>query len=189
MTEDEIPVIFLVHARQLAGRGARKWHFRIPAEDLRQSALLAAVLAFRSFDPAKLVPIHIWIKTKMAYAVIDALRYEFHIRSGSLAAGESIPATAEMLDGCPEKLRLPARDNWPATEAAMNIGVALESLNPRQREVIERRYFRGETQLEIATDLGCHFSWVSQIEKAACLKMRSAFIGSVCADRYATAAA
>lgn len=49
---------------------------------------------------------------------------------------------------------------------------ALNKLEPREREVIIRRFFRDETQARIAEDLGVSQVQISRIEKAALLKLR-----------------
>jgi RNA polymerase sigma factor (sigma-70 family) len=184
VTEAEVPVIFAVHARALASKAARLWHYRIPAEDLAQIASLSAVMAFRSYDPALLVPLHLWIKRKMAGAVFDAVRTELHLmRRTNSACTEAFDTTRK------EIAVMASATEWPAVEAAMDIPVARKVLNSRQSEVIERRYFRGETLREIASDLGIHLATVSQIETAACLKMRGAFRKAPRVNRYATATA
>lgn len=51
---------------------------------------------------------------------------------------------------------------------------ALAKLDPREQEVITRRFFKDETQSSIAQDLGVSQVQVSRIEKAALLKLRGA---------------
>jgi RNA polymerase sigma factor (sigma-70 family) len=121
----------------------------------------------------------------MGYAVLDAVREDFHLNRRKNTANTEI---VELLKSREAKTVV-SRSEWPAVEAAMNIAAALELLNPREREVIERRYYRDDSQAEIAVALSTSQGRVSQIEKAACAKMRGAFAGSVPATRYATAAA
>lgn len=49
---------------------------------------------------------------------------------------------------------------------------ALSKLNPREREVILRRFFKDETQSAIATDLGVSQVQISRIEKSAITKLK-----------------
>lgn len=49
---------------------------------------------------------------------------------------------------------------------------ALEHLNPRERGIIERRFFEGRTQMEVAGEIGISQAQVSRLEKAALQQMR-----------------
>lgn len=152
----------------MARRLSRKWFNRVPAEDLAQVALFAGVIAFRRFDPGLGVPVHIWLKQKMRYAALDAVQAELHIgRLKCTAATDALEQEAEV--------NLPALNRWPGIEARLDIEVALRCLSPREREVIDRRYLHAQLHTEIGAALGIGFSRVSQIEMAACRKMRAAF--------------
>ena len=48
----------------------------------------------------------------------------------------------------------------------------LNSLKPRERTILELRYFRGKTQSEIAKMIGISQVQVSRIEKSVLLKLR-----------------
>lgn len=49
---------------------------------------------------------------------------------------------------------------------------ALEHLNARERSIIERRFFEGRTQMEVAGEIGISQAQVSRLEKAALQQMR-----------------
>jgi RNA polymerase sigma factor (sigma-70 family) len=169
VTEEEIPVIFHAHVRTLARKVAWKWRNKVPAADLAQVAMLAGVLAFRSFEPGHGAVVETWIKTKMGYAVLDCVREQLHTRSPkSTYKTDALEPNAER--------KLPALTEWPGIDARLDIPAALSRLDPRAREIIERRYLREEPQAQIAASLGISFSRVSQIEAAACVKMRRAFL-------------
>ena len=48
----------------------------------------------------------------------------------------------------------------------------MKHLNPREAQIINRRYYQGQTQTEIAAELGISQAQVSRLEKSAleCLK-------------------
>lgn len=52
---------------------------------------------------------------------------------------------------------------------------ALEKLNPREKEILEARFFEGKTQLEIATEIGISQAQVSRLEKAALKFLRNQY--------------
>lgn len=183
MTEDEIPVILGTWVRGLARSESRLWHYRIPADDLSQCAFLAGILAFRRFEPGKGMCLISWLKTKMAYAVMDAVRAELQDKIGGTErlATQGMryrmrPDMHTAVEACPDRASLQAPPEGAAIDAALDIAVALKRLNRREREVIDRRYFGDETLRSIASDIGVHFSRITQIDNAACLKMRGAFL-------------
>ena len=49
---------------------------------------------------------------------------------------------------------------------------ALKKLNEREKNIISRRYYRGKTQMEIASEIGISQAQVSRIEKGAIDKLR-----------------
>jgi RNA polymerase sporulation-specific sigma factor len=55
----------------------------------------------------------------------------------------------------------------------MALREALSKLDDREREVLLRRYFKDETQMVIAEDLGVSQVQVSRIEKAALIKLKN----------------
>lgn len=160
MTEDDIPVVFGRHAQTLARTQSNRWRHAIPPEDLSQIALMAGVAAFRKYNLSLGVPLHLWIKRKMDGAVIDAFRSHLHLRAGCCSwntIGRIAPS------------------EWSAVDARLDVRVAMKCLNETERRVITGRYFMDESLAETGVVVGYHFSHVSQIEKAACLKMRTAF--------------
>lgn len=52
---------------------------------------------------------------------------------------------------------------------------ALEKLSPRERAIIEMRYYRGKTQMEIAGEIGISQAQVSRLEKGALDSIRKNF--------------
>jgi len=54
----------------------------------------------------------------------------------------------------------------------LSIDQALSRLNARERSIINRRFFEGRTQMEVAKEIGISQAQVSRLEKAALMQMR-----------------
>ncbi|NLZ27797.1 MAG: sigma-70 family RNA polymerase sigma factor, partial [Firmicutes bacterium] len=63
-------------------------------------------------------------------------------------------------------------DNWIENIA---IKEALDKLPPREKEILEARFFEGKTQLEIAGEIGISQAQVSRLEKAALRFLRQRY--------------
>ncbi len=55
---------------------------------------------------------------------------------------------------------------------SISIKQALRSLSERERKIIDMRFYRGKTQMEIAAEIGISQAQVSRLEKAALARMR-----------------
>jgi len=55
---------------------------------------------------------------------------------------------------------------------SISLKEALKKLTPRETNIIERRFYRGKTQMEIADEIGISQAQVSRIEKGAIEKLR-----------------
>ena len=49
---------------------------------------------------------------------------------------------------------------------------AMRKLNDRERKIIDMRYYKNKTQMEIATEIGISQAQVSRLEKGALERMR-----------------
>ena len=49
---------------------------------------------------------------------------------------------------------------------------ALKRLTPREMDIIEHRFYKGKTQMEIAAEIGISQAQVSRLEKGAVDKLR-----------------
>jgi RNA polymerase sporulation-specific sigma factor len=49
---------------------------------------------------------------------------------------------------------------------------ALKRLTPREKNIIEHRFYKGKTQMEIADEIGISQAQVSRLEKGAVEKLR-----------------
>jgi RNA polymerase sporulation-specific sigma factor len=55
---------------------------------------------------------------------------------------------------------------------SISLKEALKKLTPRELNVIERRFYRGKTQMEISAEIGISQAQVSRLEKGALLQIR-----------------
>ena len=55
----------------------------------------------------------------------------------------------------------------------ISIEQILDKLNDKERYIIEKRYFKDKTQVELAEELGVSQAQVSRIEKNALLRIRN----------------
>ena len=62
-----------------------------------------------------------------------------------------------------------SENDWVRT---LSIRQAMDRLNERERGIINRRYFQGRTQMEVADEIGISQAQVSRLEKAALKQMK-----------------
>ena len=55
-------------------------------------------------------------------------------------------------------------ENWAEN---MTIAEALKRLNDKEKKIIQKRYFDGRTQMEVAEEIGISQAQVSRLEKNA----------------------
>ncbi len=60
-------------------------------------------------------------------------------------------------------------DAWIET---ISLNEAIKRLNPREMSIIDKRFYKGRTQMEIAEEIGISQAQVSRLEKAAVDKLR-----------------
>ncbi len=58
---------------------------------------------------------------------------------------------------------------------SLAVSEALKHLGPREKEILEARFFKGKTQLEIAREIGISQAQVSRLEKAALKVIRRSY--------------
>lgn len=54
----------------------------------------------------------------------------------------------------------------------ITVSQAMHKLNPRERDILNLRFFQGKTQMEVATEIGISQAQVSRLEKAALIHMK-----------------
>ena len=60
-------------------------------------------------------------------------------------------------------------DNWVES---ITLGEAMKKLTPKEKNIIEHRFYKGRTQMEIADEIGISQAQVSRLEKGAIEKLR-----------------
>ena len=60
-------------------------------------------------------------------------------------------------------------DNWLESIALKE---AISKLNEREKHILNLRFFRGRTQMEVAEEIGISQAQVSRLEKTALMHMR-----------------
>jgi RNA polymerase sporulation-specific sigma factor len=55
---------------------------------------------------------------------------------------------------------------------SLTLGEAMKKLTPKEMNIIERRFYKGKTQMEIADEIGISQAQVSRLEKGAIEKLR-----------------
>ena len=57
----------------------------------------------------------------------------------------------------------------------ITIAEAMKKLNPREKNIIERRFFEGRTQMEVAEEIGISQAQVSRLEKSAINRIKKMY--------------
>ena len=57
----------------------------------------------------------------------------------------------------------------------LSIAEAMKKLNKRERDIIERRFFEGRTQMEVAEEIGISQAQVSRLEKSAIARIKKTY--------------
>ena len=108
----------------------------------------------------------------MNQAGIDTSYREVVARSLKKAAETKAPATAIQL---PDGSIVTGKTSSLLGASAAAILNALKKLGERERHIIEMRFYRARTQMEVAADLGISQAQVSRLEKSALDKIRKSF--------------
>ena len=58
----------------------------------------------------------------------------------------------------------------------ITIAEAMKKLNPREKNIIARRFFEGRTQMEVAEEIGISQAQVSRLEKKRCINRKIKFL-------------
>ncbi|HBA62915.1 MAG TPA: sporulation sigma factor SigG, partial [Lachnospiraceae bacterium] len=65
-------------------------------------------------------------------------------------------------------------ENWVEE---LSLQAAMNHLNPRERHIIEMRFFQGKTQMEVAAEINISQAQVSRLEKNALKTMKQYLAG------------
>jgi RNA polymerase sigma factor (sigma-70 family) len=188
---DDLGVMVKKHeglVKAIAERYRRRSNGRADFDDLYQAGMLGLIHAARRFEPARglkfstyasyCIKGYVVKELKQAVDVIripDGVRGEERARLRELLSPKHLPRDprAAFLDAPGDvEDRLAVRRGEQA-EARERVEALLRHVDPRQREVIERRA-HGETLTEIGEDFGVCRERVRQLESKAHGRMRKA---------------
>jgi RNA polymerase sigma-70 factor (ECF subfamily) len=136
------------------------------AEDVVHDAFLALWRAPEAYDPGR-GPFRTFFLSLVHHRAVDAVRREERLRRRTERALN--PAQTADEDVAEDVVE----ESWLATRR-VEIRRALGSLPPEQRDVVEKAYFGGYTQVRIAKELGVPLGTVKTRTLAAMRKLRRA---------------
>lgn len=134
---------------------ARQLHSHAPhveLDDLISEGTLGLIAAAKSWDPAGPASFRTFAQFRIKGAILDSLRKEYRYQ----------PGDDEQEDGSPA-------DPATMTDARMLV----ESLPPREKQVVLQKYWEGQRQRSIAKVMSITPVRVSQLHKQAISRMRS----------------
>lgn len=147
--------------RKLASRRATS---RLTVDELESEAWTGAIKAVQSYDPTKGASLSTWVYAKARFAIEDAVRRECRRRERETARDPACfslfaPVFSESNDETPNA----------ALQVAWN---ALETLDERSRELIERILINGESRADVARALEISKNYCGALYRKAVAKLR-----------------
>lgn len=130
---------------------SRNWA-RLSWPDLMQAGFLGLLEACHAYNPARAASFRTYASKRIEWAVLGAIRNN----RGPL----------QLVDDPPER-----RDSKPLPDRAYELREALDSLSPRQRQVLQLR-LSGYTQEMVAAELGISRVAVTNLEARALKHLR-----------------
>ena len=124
------------YLRPMLARAQR--HEASDVEDVLQEVLLGLHLSRHTYDPA--IPVTAWAHAIARYKLVDYLR-----RSGRHVGHDVLDEAEFVMDG---------GDAAAATEARLDLGLAMKSLPERTRSLIDRVRLQGASVAEAAAAVG-----------------------------------
>lgn len=153
----------------LLRRAAGQAHFASIRDDALAEATVSFVRAVRDYDDAAGVPFAGFGKARVYGDLRTLARRMIHTWQREATVDDR--REEGFWDAIEDE---GAAEDLTRLERASMIAVALRVLTERERDVIERLYFRGHTQKEVAAALGLTQQAVAAIKKRALGKMRAA---------------
>lgn len=155
-------------------------------DDLYQSGYPALVAAVETYDPARGRTFVSWLSVTLKTAFAEAGGYRTARqandplrRAASLDAPIGDESDADALeaviaDGAAAEAFTEAEERVYRRQLHDALEKAMNDLTPRQRDILRRRYYGGQSQPDIAAALGCTGAGVSQQERAALKRLYDA---------------
>ena len=147
-------------------------------DDLFQVGCIGLIKAIDNFDPAQNVRFSTY-GVPMIIGEIrrflrdnNALRVSRSLRDTAYKAMQARETLEKQLGREPTvNVRDPdGEDSWIS---GLQFRETVASLTPREKRIMELRYLKGETQMEVAREIGISQAQVSRLEKAALEQFRS----------------
>lgn len=107
------------------------------------------------------------INVKEVACALDAISEPISIYEPVYSEGEDTILLMDQLNGTAD-----SSDNWIEN---VSLKDAIKSLPERERKVLELRYFKGKTQIEISEEVNISQAQVSRLEKSAINRMKEFF--------------
>ncbi len=153
----------------------RKLRRGVEFEDLVHAGLVGLIDACDRRDPGRErspVSFELYARYRIRGAIFDSLSEQLR-RSDSKALGQEDSGPAVALSGaCPSSLQA-----CPTTLQIFELRIALESLPPNQRRVVELR-LEGWTQKDIGLKLNIHRGTAGRLERKAIRALREKLGGA-----------
>ena len=144
-------------------------------DDLFQVGCIGLIKAIDNFDPAQ----NVRFSTYGVPMIIGEIR-RFLRDNNALRVSRSLRDTAYKAMQARETLEKQLGREPTVNEIAQQAGLSrlqfretVASLTPREKRIMELRYLKGETQMEVAREIGISQAQVSRLEKAALEQFRS----------------
>jgi RNA polymerase sigma factor (sigma-70 family) len=135
----------------------------MPREDAIGAGTVGLMEAATRWDPARGRAFSTLAMPRIRGAILDELRRHRGKQGTGRAAARAVPLDPE----------IPARTETPDTLLGrIDLGRALEQLEPKERRVIELRYWGGRQFAEIAETMELGEPWVWALHKRALGKLR-----------------
>ncbi|MGZ8579202.1 MAG: sigma-70 family RNA polymerase sigma factor [Actinomycetota bacterium] len=139
---------------------------QLRAQDVVHDAFLAIWRAPEAYDPAR-GPFRTFFLALVHHRAVDTVRREERLRARTQKAANLEPVVGEdVAEAVAEDAYLGVRRK--------EVRAALAELSADQRQVVEMAYFGGQTQVQIAEELGIPLGTVKTRTFAAMRKLRTA---------------
>jgi RNA polymerase sigma-70 factor (ECF subfamily) len=156
---DALEALYDVHTPLLYSVAMRIVRSEADAEDVVQQSWVGAWTGARGFDPSRGTVV-VWLLAIVRGVALDLCRARASRRRAEAAA--------------PPPARIPADPGTGAadTQIHQRVKLALQRLDPQQRQVLESAYFEGLTQSEIAERLETPLGTVKTWARRGLLRLR-----------------
>lgn len=160
---EEAKIQLLERLKPLMLSAVNRYGFGHDREDLLQEAVVAVLEGIQEYDEAKQVPFLLYIKQKVYFRIFNLSR--------KYRPAESLNMPSDSEEGS-EFMDLLSEDSDPARvllakEQSTALREALNSLEPRQRQVIELYFYQRKTIKHIARIMNVSTKTVQRIRKRA----------------------